>query len=220
VEITAFAIRVVLLFFPGIVCAFLVDMLVVHRSRTISDFLTRAFALGVLAYLTLYSLAEVWRVSVGLTPGAPVFTVTFFHALAGGEAPLAWGEIAAAGFVAALLSFPIAASLNHKVVNRLAAALSVSWKAGDLDVWGYVWNSPDTEWVDVRDVAGDILYRGQVRAFSETGEAPQLLLQKVEVFRISSGESLYRTGGVYLALPRECVVIDVHARGNGGARHG
>lgn len=211
-EITAFAVRVVLLFFPGIVCAYLLDVLVVHRTRTVAEFLIRAFTLGVTSYLALFAIAALWGVSFGGLPGMPRLDLGFFHVLDGGDVPLRWAEIAAAGGVAVGLAFPLAWCLNYKVVNRVAATLSVSQRSGDLDVWGYVWNSPDSAWVDVRDVDGDILYRGKVSVFSERGDAPQLYLEQVEVFRISSGESLYRTDGMFLALQRDRTIIDVHVK--------
>lgn len=216
-EITAFTMRVVLLFFPGVVCAYLVDVLVVHRTRTMAEFLTRAFALGVASYLLLYAVAAVWQHFFAGVRGIAQFQVTFFRALSDGSVPLRWAEIAAAGLTAAVLAFPLAACHNQQAVNRLGAAFAATRKLGHQDVWGYLWNSPDTGgWVDVRDTANDIVYRGRVRAYSETGVSPQLLLENVRATRISTGESLYRADATLLSLRPDCIVIDIYTVGRKG----
>jgi hypothetical protein len=49
---------VLLLFFPGVLCALVLDALTVHRERTPVQFLTHAFALGMGSYLSLYTVRD------------------------------------------------------------------------------------------------------------------------------------------------------------------
>jgi hypothetical protein len=70
-------------------------------------------------------------------------------------------------------------------------------------------NSPVVSWAYVRDTANDVVYQGRVRAFSETADDSQLLLEEVKVFRNSTGSELYTVPVVYLALPKNGVTIEV-----------
>ncbi|HEY0024198.1 MAG TPA: hypothetical protein VGB24_14880 [Longimicrobium sp.] len=67
-ELSAFTLRIVLLFFPGVLCALLVDALIAHRERTPAQFLTNAFVLArPVATIAIEPLGDASR-SIG--PGA------------------------------------------------------------------------------------------------------------------------------------------------------
>lgn len=50
-DISEFAFNLLLIFFPGIICAYMVDMFTNHRERTQFQFIINAFLLGFGSYL-------------------------------------------------------------------------------------------------------------------------------------------------------------------------
>jgi hypothetical protein len=207
-EVSALTLRVVLLFFPGVVCALIVQALMNRRERGALDFLVDAFVFGVGTYLLLAMLragcARISQIAGWPTPAE----ITFFDVLLNEKARISWGEIALSAVVAVLLGAGVAAIGNHHLLYRIAERLGISRKFGDPDVWNYFLNSPDIRWVAVRDVATDTVYEGAVEAFSDTGVAPELLLRAVRVSRSSTYTKLYDCDRVYLSRDRSSLVIE------------
>lgn len=207
-ELSALTLRVLLLFFPGLLCALVVHALTTYRERTTPQFLTNAFVFGVSTYLLLAAAQSVsaWMGRLGGWRAPP--RITFFDVLADERARISWGEIGFSAGMAVVLAFAVAAAANHNVLHRTAEWLRVSRRFGELDVWGYFLNSPRVRWISVRDLAADRVYQGWLDAFSGTGAEPQLLLRDVEVFQNSTGTKLYERKRVYLAPDRHIIVIE------------
>lgn len=208
-DISELTLRVLILFFPGVVCALLTDSLTVHRPRTTPMFIVNAFVLGIACYLLLYIVVAVVNVSCSLA-GVPFqVNVLFFDALVGDDKQLNWLEIFIATLLSIPLGFALSGILNKKWINRIAQQLGVTNRFGDLDVWDYMLNTPELVWVTVRDNKNDLAYMGWVRAFSDTVDNPELLLMDVDVYSNSTGEKLYRVEGLYLARKREEITVEL-----------
>ena len=207
-ELSTLTIRVLLLFFPGVICALLVDALTVHRERTAAQFLTHSFVLGLGSYLSLNLLRDVGLQIAHWAGWRRPLPVTFFDALVNEKLRISWGEIALATLASVVLGIGVSAALNHQVIHTAANRLRISRKFGNLDVWGLLFNSRNIGWVVVRDLANDLTFRGWVDAYSDNGAAPELLLRDVTVFRSSTGDQLYGTERVYLARPSHSLVIE------------
>lgn len=219
-EVSALTLRVLLLFFPGVLCAMLVDALTVHRERSSTQFLTNAFVLGLTSYLVLYvgrwacaGLSDV----LGLPPPLPV---TFVDALLSETVRIAWGEIVMAAGIALVLGLVLSASVNHQLLHRAARRLRITRKRGSLDLWSYALGSPDANWILVRDLQFAFTYFGWLEEFSETGETAELWLRDVQVFDSGTATKLYDSDGVYLSRdPRTLVIEIIPPHGNPGAAH-
>ena len=207
-EISSVTLRVLLLFFPGVLCALALDALTVHRERTPVQFLTHAFALGMGSYLSLYSLRDAAAAVAEWLRLRQPRDVVFFDALLNDGVRIAWGEIALSAGVGLMLVAVLAASLNRKLFARGAYHLGISRKSGDLDVWGLLFNSDSAGTVLVRDAAEDRAYHGSVEAVSETADRAELLLRDVTVYTNSTSKKLYEAGRVYLARDPRSVVIE------------
>lgn len=207
-ELSVLTLRVVLLFFPGVLCALVVHSLTIQRERTTPQFLTSAFVYGVSTYLLL---AGIRATLAGLAPlfgwRAPP-RVTFFAALTDERARIALGEIVLSAIVALLLAVLVSVVSNNKLLYRAAERLGISRRFGEPDVWGYFFNSPQIRWVAVRDLATNTVYEGWVEAFSDTGAAPEVLLRDVTVKSNSTGAKLFDSKRVYLARDRTSLVIE------------
>lgn len=207
-ELTAITLRVVLLFFPGVLCALILHALTSHRERTTAQFLTSAFVLGVCTYLVLVGTrgACAWVARAAGWRSPP--EVTFFEILTNERARISWGEIGSSAVLAVLLAFALAAARNHNVLHRAAERLRISRRFGETDVWGHFMNSPEVRWISVRDLAADRVYQGWLDAFSDSGAEPQLLLRDVEVYQNSTGAKLYDRKRVYLSPNKHSVAIE------------
>jgi hypothetical protein len=207
-ELSALTLRVVLLFFPGVVCALMVKALMNRGERGVLDFWVDSFVFGVGTYLLLASM-RIGCAAIARAGGWPApAEITFFDVLLSETGRISWGEIALSAVIAVLLGATVAAIGNHNLLYRAAERLGISRKFGEPDVWSYFLNSPDIQWVAVRDFATDMVYEGAVEAFSDTGAAPELLLRRVKVSRSSTDTKLYECDRVYLSRDRSSLVIE------------
>ncbi|HSU12943.1 hypothetical protein [Longimicrobium sp.] len=207
-ELSSVTLRVLLLFFPGVLCAILLDALTVHRERTPVQFLTNAFALGMASYLSLAAARDVTASAAQWLRLREPLDVTFFDALIDDHVHIAWREIALAALVGMVLVAVISTVLNRRLVHRAAYSLGLTRNTGDIDVWSTMLNSPLGKYVLVRDLAQDAAYIGTVEIFSETSREAELLLSDVEVFRNTTFTKLYDTDHVYLARSATALVIE------------
>lgn len=206
-ELSVLTLRVVLLFFPGVLCALVVHALTIQRERTTPQFLTSAFVYGVSTYLLLAGLrATLAGFATSFGWGVPP-RITFFAALTDERARIALGEIVLSAVVASLLAVLVSVVLNNKLLYGAAERLGISRRFGEPDVWGYFFNSPQIRWVAVRDLATDV-YEGWVEAFSDTGAAPEILLRDVTVKTNSTGTKLFDSKRVYLARDKTSLIVE------------
>ena len=216
-DLSDLTVRILLLFFPGVLCAMFVDSLTTHRERTAPVFALHAIVLGVTTYATLHGVAVSLNWLSGFFREAPwALGVTFFRNVsADAETGLVWGEILLAAVWSVPLALALTKVLESKYLHRVAHGLGVTRKFGDLDVWSLMFNSDDVEWVVVRDLSYDLSYLGWVKAFSETAEEAQLLLHDVVVSRNSTGDHLYEVGGLFVARDRNEMLIELADFGYG-----
>lgn len=159
-ELTQLTLQVFLLFFPGIICALVVEALTPDASRSNSGLgrlLIASFVLGISTYLVLFAGKSLLHFVCGV-PGD--VSLTFFEFLANADGTINWGEITVAALLAVPLGFAVAAVLEHNLLHRVANAISASRQYGDLDVWSLMLNSPEVVWVVVRDLQHDLMYEG------------------------------------------------------------
>ena len=100
---------------------------------------------------------------------------------------------------------------THKLHFRLFQKLKITKKFGEQDVWGFLMNSPSTEWITVRDTENNIMYDGWVKAFSDNSKEAELLLESVSVYKNDTGEHLYDVDAQYLSLNRDKISIEVRS---------
>jgi len=201
-EISEVTVRVLLIFFPGIICAMILDSLTVHREWKLWRFALTSFVLGLVCYIATFA---VWQLVV---PTQVTIVESLLQAKEGKEAP-AVAEIVAATLVSIVLAFVLSCASNRKVLHRVAQRLRVTRKFGHLDVWDWMLNNTDIpEWVVVRDLDTGLAYEGWVRTFSDTADANELFLRDVRVLNNETGEEIDSLWGLYVARPREKLTIE------------
>lgn len=204
-NISEFAFNLLLIFFPGIICTYMVDMFTNHRERTQFQFIINAFLLGFGSYL-------IYAFVVYCFAPEKVSNINFLHALsAEGKAKISLKEILQVCVISSFLAVFIIVANTNKLHFRLFQTLKISKKFGEQDVWGFLMNSSSTEWVTVRDHENNIMYDGSVKAFSDNSKEAELLLENVSVYRNDSGEHLYDIDAQYLSLNRNKISIEIRS---------
>ncbi len=208
-DISVFAFRLLLLFFPGIICCYIIDTFTVHKERTQFEFLINSFLFGLVSYI-LYWVIIILCHELNLIA---TNNFVFLKALNDANHNISYTEILYVSFLSAIVGICLTAIHTYKLHFRLTQKLKLTRKFGELDVWGYLMNSPDTEWVTVRDIANNIMYDGWVQAFSDNSKEAELLLGDVAVYKNDTGEKLYDVDSQYLSLNRNNISIEIR-RGN------
>lgn len=202
-ELSEFAIRLLLLFFPGVICAYIVDILTIHRPRSQFMFVLNSLLLGFSSYVLYWLILRAYSVVSG-SPGELVF----LHALSDSHVEIKFRELGIASIIGVVLGLAVTAASTYKVHFRIAKAVKLSKKFGELDVWGFVFNAPGTQWATVRDHAHNLVYDGWVRLFSDDSRNAELLLREVNVYRNDTGQLLYTVESIYLSLERSSISIE------------
>ena len=135
------AVRLLLLFFPGVICAYIVDALTIHRPRTQFYFFIDSLVLGFACYFLYWAMLRLLAWCGGHPP-----EFVFLQALTDGKTPVAFRELAWATLTAGVLGLGVTFTSSRKLHFQLARGLGITKKFGELDVWGFVFNSPKVEW--------------------------------------------------------------------------
>lgn len=208
-EVTALALRLVLLFLPGIVCSYTVDALTMHRRRTPFFFLLQSLIYGSGSYLIYWAAVKLLSPVFGWLAG---IEVVFLRALVDPNVAISIREVFFASATGVLLGLCLTVIATYKLHTRLVKFLRITDRFGELDVWGFTFNTPGGKWVVVRDHEHDLAYDGWVKAFSDDAKEAELLLRDVRVLRNSTAKELYTVDAIYLSLDRSNLVIEIEPR--------
>lgn len=204
-ELSEFTFKLLLLFFPGILCAYLVDHLTIHRPRETFFFLLQSFVCGIFSY-SIY-----WAGVKSLAyfcPNIVDTNVVFLRALTDSTVSFSFKEIGLTSGIAVIVACVITIMSRYKFLNRVARWTGLTKKFGELDVWGYMLNMEEVVWVTVRDHKNDLIYDGWVQAFSDDSKDAEILLRDVSIYKNSTAEKLYQVGAVYLSRNRDNISIE------------
>jgi len=204
-ELSALTVRLLLLFLPGIVCAYVLDAFTSELSKDKFFFLLRSFVFGVASY-AIYGM--LLRLGNKLWILSSHKDLSFLAALGDPATPIAYSEVFSTCLIGLVLGGFLAWSWNRRYPYRLAQRVGVSKRFGDRDVWGYIFNAESVEWATVRDNKYDLTYDGWVEAFSDDSRNAELLLREVCVYRTSTGDQIDRIDGLYIARDPHDVTIE------------
>jgi hypothetical protein len=218
-QLTQFAFTLLILFLPGIICAWIVDRFTIHKPREQVWFILQSFVFGFVSYTAYAAILNLIGI-VGGCIGAiqpsdlPAFkTVVFFKSLDSLEFSFSGREILWVTIISTILGFAISYAEKGKLLHRIVFKLQLTKKSGELDIWGYLFNINKDEllWLTVRDHKNDLIYDGRVIAFSDDSKDAEIILRDVSVYVNTTAEPLYQTGAVYLSRNREDISIECRA---------
>lgn len=199
--ISAFTLRLLLLFAPGILWSFILTLYTIHRERSLFFFSLQSLLFGLASYLVL------WIASFATS----CFTITFFEVLRDGDKDINPSEILLACIIAVVAGIVHCAIYNKKLINSRLRCIGVTKKYGNESVWSYFLNADNDAWVYARDLERNLCYKGYIDAYSDENDAHELLLKSVTVYRSSDGAELYHLKKVYLIFKSDCFSLEFPA---------
>ena len=209
--------KILFLLIPGIIAFFIIKSVGPKRPRTDFESGLQIFLYGVVCYAIAgaieggYSWAstcptnthlwnEVVQGAVGLAALNP-------------ETGLGAGQIVFATFIAISLGLLIVILQTHSIPHRILRWLKVTKRTGEVDMWGFTFNSPDLDsWATVRHPNGKV-YQGWVRGYSDGDTERELVLVNVKVFAAPTAEpgNLVEVDAIpalYLGLDKTNAVVE------------
>ena len=198
----------VFLALPGIVGSRVWRQLTVRRvQKEWEDFVEiLLFALGsYLALWFLYGALNVLPVS-----NLQIRMLDTLRRIQEPDVNLPWGEIAVSSVLGVTLAYIAAVFANYKLINKFGRKIRATKRYGDEDVWEFLHNSlRRSYWALVRDHKLDVVYFGQIKAFSDSGKERELLLTDVEVFGGEPLQSLYSSDVLYVSRDQFDLTIEI-----------
>jgi putative flippase GtrA len=203
--LTDLTVRLLLIFFPGIICFFIMDAFIVHRDRKAHEILLFSYIYGILSYL-IYGLffIPLRMMTTSVKPGinAP-WDLSVFKWLSDPKAQLDVLEIVCASIIGVVLAFILSFCVKKKFLHTIAQRFGVTNKFAETDVWNFSFNMDDARWCVVRDMPNNLMFQGYAQAFSDVGEFSELLLTQVSVYDEKTAELRYEADRIYLARKKD-----------------
>ena len=209
--LTDLTVRLMLIFFPGIICFFVFDAFTAHRERKVYEILLCSYIYGMLSYF-IYGLLLFLGLTISLAWGGGIrsWKIPVFGWLADVKTELDFLPIAAATVIAFVLAFVLSFCHRKKLLHTIGQRFEVTTKFAELDVWNFAFNLDDARWCVVRDMENNLMFHGYIRAFSDVGEASELLLTQVEVYDEKTSELCYQADRIYLARKKDNLTIQFY----------
>ena len=138
--------------------------------------------------------------------------IVFFKAILDENVAIELSEI----IIASLIGVPVAliatAIQTYRLVNFLGRFIRVTRRPGDEDAWDYFHHLPDTpeyQWVYVRDHKTELVYYGRICAYSDSEKERELLMEDVDVYTNDKGIFLYKTVMLYMCRNKYDFTIEI-----------
>jgi hypothetical protein len=209
-----FLIRLIILLVPGIVGYKIFRVLqstgrIQKRIKDWEDFFN-ILVFSVVTYFVYYGILYLINfIGLNTLENYSKLHAVNFNAILNKNLSVNYSEVFFALLISPVIGALLAAAYNKKILNKLAKKLNITKKYGEEDVWSFIHNSEQVEWVFVRDHKLDLLYFGYIYLFSDIGEKRELLLQSVDVFDNESGDKLYSTNQLYICRDDSDLSIEI-----------
>lgn len=207
-ELSDFAIKLILLFLPGIISFLIINILTNHKEFKFYFILIYSLLLGFFNYF-IYYLIILLSNYVAKCFNLNFFkTIIFFDFINGVLKKVDFSEIIIVCIISIPVGFLFVYFINRNFLNRFACFLKLTKKYSEVDVWSHLMNSKIPNWVYIRDIKNNLVYYGWIQFFSDSTEQDELFLEDVKVFRYSDSKFLYKIPGLYLYNSRKNMVIE------------
>ncbi len=206
------AVAVGVILFPGLIAAVICDQITVHSPKWGAfKYSVYSFIFGLACYAVLQLIIFAWQCAA--SHASPVLasewaTLNVWTIATTQEVSIKLSEVFWATFLSPVVAATAALSVNRKLINRWARLLRVSAKYGDENLFYFFLNSPNIDWVYVRDISNKLTYQGRVVSFSEADHMQELLLSDVTVFAYETSDEFYSVPFIYLTKVPGSFVIE------------
>ncbi|MES2164216.1 MAG: hypothetical protein V4476_23935 [Pseudomonadota bacterium] len=208
-----FAVAISIILLPGLTASVICDKIVIHMVRwDYFKYSIYSFLFGVASYALLQLLAFFYVLLLKYFQPLvdhQYITLKVWLIIQNIKSPIEISEVAwAVGlspFVAAFSSFIV----NYKILNKISQKLKLSTKFGDENLFSFLLNSKEADWLYIRDKAAGLTYCGQIVSYSECDKIQEVVLSDVKIFDYESSDELYEVSIVYLSKPLGEFVIEI-----------
>lgn len=215
-KVTEVSLKILFLLIPGIIAVGLIKSVGPKRPRTDFESGLQIFVYGVVSY-AIAGLLEGIYTWLAACPRPPFWTTlagsAFGLATLNPQAGLGTGQIAFATLLAIVVGLSVAALQTHSVPHRVLRRLGLTKRTGEVDMWGFTFNSPDIDsWATVRHPSGKV-YQGWVRGYSDGADEREIVLVDVRVYAAPADnpDQLIEVDAIpvlYLGLDRQNSVVE------------
>ena len=202
-EINYFVLNLFLILLPGVISTIMVRYVTTNQKYTIFEFVIYSAVLGIGTFIGMEFLLTIWNIILsifGINSFHLDLNLTIWDNLFTEHSKLNKHEV----FISYIMSIPFgllcAYLITHNKIIKLLQKFKLTTRFGDNDVWNFYLNSPNTEWIYLHNKRSNLTYFGKIRAFSDSGEKREILIEDVVVYLTSTWEKLYLSDAVYLEL--------------------
>ncbi len=202
---------ILVLLMPGLIGRLVFLRLKANRPRTAWQAFVEVFLFAFASYIIAGILLSSTSVS-NVPQGRPLSAIVGsqnIEAIYQGTDRIDWAELYLAILVAVAVAVITAWAHNKKLINRFGRWTGITRSFGDEDVWEYIHNSPDIDWVYVRDRLQGLTYYGQVDKYSDSYRPRELALSNVIAYDNVTGERLYALDGAYISRATDETTIEI-----------
>lgn len=201
-ELSAFTIRIILLFFPGIVATALFRLISNKGNIENREYFVKALIYSFLSYGTLALFSLINKITI---------ECTFFDALTDINVPINYIEVFVVTIIAILISIVSLYMSNNNCLFKFGSKIRITTKTGEADVWGELFNNSNKgikDFVYIIFVDKNLIYGGFVENFSLINQYREIILKEVRVFENEGKRKELRSmDRAYLQLTKEDNVI-------------
>ncbi len=187
---------------PGIIGRMLYYKLIGKREKKDWEEFFEILIFSLVTYIIYANICSFFNTGKFITE------ISIFNKILNEEIPIEWNKIYPATALAIIIALIASAFHTYKLINKFGRFINVTKRYGDQDLWDLFHNTPNIDWVVIRDHKLDLAYFCYEKYVSDLGKKRELILEDVEVFN-NSGEYLYRTDAMYLAREDYNLTIEV-----------
>lgn len=196
-------VKLIILLLPGAISTLIFGKLILHKEWDSFKFVLYSILFGAFSFLILQILLNI----LNLVSDAFIENLSIWNTLTDSQ-KIPYAEIGYSTGISIILAFVISRVENKKVISKIAKKLGISNKYGDENLFSRFLNSPNTDYVYVRDIKNNLTYHGWVKSFSESENVSEIRLCEVTVYTYVGCELIYEVPEVYLSFSKHDIIIE------------
>jgi len=183
--LSEFTLKLLFLFFPGIIAYLIIQNLTNPSKKSDFYFILYAFVFGVFSYLITYFFAPLLHIDFN-------FIGCLFDKNCSIDTANITKTIAITTGFAILLGFVFSYLININLLFKICSFIKITNKSGNGDVWEEIYFKRNKTWVRIIDFEQDLVYEGWISRFSTGFKENEILLKEVKIYKNSTREPVYQ----------------------------
>lgn len=216
-QINELAWNLFILMVPGVLSTLMLRHISRNRNYPVFEFILYSLLLGLANYIVMELFVSLYNVILALFSDTYTLkwglNLSVWDVIYGVKNTKVNGlEMLICYLISIPVGFVLGIIIRKKIILGLFKKAKVTNRYGDDDVWTYYFNELNTEWVFIRDINRDIIYKGRVIAYSDSDEKREILLESASVFKDSEHTVepvlKYKIDNIYLEIDKLNYVIE------------